>query len=128
MPGLGVRCCSACAVADQLLLLLLLLPLSGLLQHMPGLGVRALRYSMLVDDGKVTVLNVEEPGGWFALCVQMLALVEECVNHHCLCVLLCLVTVGELQTAANSCEHGVLNVEEPGGSWWAVVNCACGCM
>ncbi|WIA21001.1 hypothetical protein OEZ86_004892 [Tetradesmus obliquus] len=35
----------------------------GLLQHMPGLGVRALRYSMLVDDGKVTVLNVEEPGG-----------------------------------------------------------------
>jgi peroxiredoxin len=30
---------------------------------MPGLGVRALRYSMLVDDGKVTVLNVEEPGG-----------------------------------------------------------------
>ncbi|KAF6255819.1 peroxiredoxin-like protein [Scenedesmus sp. NREL 46B-D3] len=35
----------------------------GLLQHMPGLGLRALRYSMLVDNGKVVVLNVEEPGG-----------------------------------------------------------------
>lgn len=35
----------------------------GLLQHMPGLGIRAIRYSMLVDDGKVLSLNVEEPGG-----------------------------------------------------------------
>lgn len=26
---------------------------AGLLQHMPGLGIRAIRYSMLVDDGKV---------------------------------------------------------------------------
>lgn len=36
---------------------------AGLLQHMPGLGIRALRYSILADDGKVEVLNVEEPGG-----------------------------------------------------------------
>eukprot|EP00775_Hariotina_reticulata_P001371 gene1371-1713_t len=35
----------------------------GLLQHMPGLGIRAIRYSLLLDDGKVAVLNVEEPGG-----------------------------------------------------------------
>lgn len=27
--------------------------LTGLLQHMPGLGIRAIRYSMLVEDGKV---------------------------------------------------------------------------
>jgi peroxiredoxin len=36
---------------------------------MPGLGVRALRYSMLVDNGKITVLNVEEPGAAFKLYV-----------------------------------------------------------
>jgi len=36
---------------------------TGLLQHMPGLGIRSIRYSMLVDDGKVAVLNIEEPGG-----------------------------------------------------------------
>jgi peroxiredoxin len=35
----------------------------GLLQHMPGLGIRAIRYSMLIDDGKVVVLNIEEVGG-----------------------------------------------------------------
>lgn len=40
---------------------------TGLLQHMPGLGIRSIRYSMLVDDGKVVVLNIEEPGG--CLCV-----------------------------------------------------------
>ena len=33
-------------------------PLSGLLQHIPGLGVRALRYSLLADDGVVKILNV----------------------------------------------------------------------
>lgn len=29
----------------------------------PGLGVRALRYSMLVEGGVIKILNVEEPGG-----------------------------------------------------------------
>ncbi|KAI8475561.1 MAG: thioredoxin-like protein [Monoraphidium minutum] len=35
----------------------------GLLQHIPGLGVRAMRYSMLADDGTIKILQVEEPGG-----------------------------------------------------------------
>lgn len=35
----------------------------GLLQHMPGLGIRSIRYSMLVDDGIIKVLNIEEAGG-----------------------------------------------------------------
>jgi len=34
----------------------------GLLQDLPGLGQRALRYSMLVDDGVVKILHCEEPG------------------------------------------------------------------
>lgn len=29
-----------------------------------GLGIRSSRYAMVVDDGVVTVLNVEEPGGY----------------------------------------------------------------
>jgi hypothetical protein len=41
-------CCCLCAV--------------GLLQHMPGLGIRSIRYSMLVDDGIIKVLNIEEAG------------------------------------------------------------------
>ena len=36
--------------------------LPGLLQHMPGLGIRSIRYSMLVDDGTIKVLNIEEAG------------------------------------------------------------------
>jgi peroxiredoxin len=35
---------------------------AGLLQVLPGLGPRALRYSMLLDDGKVVAVNVDEPG------------------------------------------------------------------
>lgn len=35
---------------------------TGLTQHLPGLGTRALRYSMVVDDLKVIQLNAEEPG------------------------------------------------------------------
>jgi peroxiredoxin len=36
----------------------------GLLQYLPGLGNRARRYSMLInEDGTVEVLNLEEPGG-----------------------------------------------------------------
>jgi glutaredoxin/glutathione-dependent peroxiredoxin len=34
----------------------------GLTQHLQGLGKRALRYSMIVDDGKVVSLHVENPG------------------------------------------------------------------
>lgn len=37
-------------------------PAVGLLQHIPGLGVRAMRYSLLVEDGKVVKVNVEEAG------------------------------------------------------------------
>jgi hypothetical protein len=37
-------------------------PCAGLLQALPGLGLRALRYSMLVDGGKVVAVNVDEPG------------------------------------------------------------------
>jgi peroxiredoxin (alkyl hydroperoxide reductase subunit C) len=29
-----------------------------------GLGIRSSRYAMVVEDGTVTVLNVEEPGGF----------------------------------------------------------------
>ena len=29
-----------------------------------GLGIRSSRYAMVVDDGVVTMLNVEEPGGY----------------------------------------------------------------
>lgn len=29
-----------------------------------GLGIRSSRYAMVVDDGTVTMLNVEEPGGY----------------------------------------------------------------
>jgi peroxiredoxin len=29
-----------------------------------GLGVRSQRYAMVVDDGKVTTLNIEPPGGF----------------------------------------------------------------
>jgi hypothetical protein len=35
---------------------------AGLLQALPGLGPRALRYSLLLEDGKVVVLNVDKPG------------------------------------------------------------------
>eukprot|EP00877_Chromochloris_zofingiensis_P004582 jgi/Chrzof1/14124/Cz08g25280.t1 len=34
----------------------------GLLQHIKGHGLRAIRHSMLLDDGVVKILNVEEPG------------------------------------------------------------------
>jgi len=34
----------------------------GLTQHLDGLGTRALRYSMVVDNLVVTHLNAEEPG------------------------------------------------------------------
>ncbi|KIY95036.1 Peroxiredoxin-2F [Monoraphidium neglectum] len=39
------------------------LSVNGLLQHIPGLGVRSMRYSLMADDGVVKILNVEEPGG-----------------------------------------------------------------
>lgn len=32
------------------------------MQTLPGLGPRSLRYSMLVDDFKVLLLHVDEPG------------------------------------------------------------------
>lgn len=35
----------------------------GLTQVLPGLGERARRYSMYLEDGKIRVLNIEEPGG-----------------------------------------------------------------
>jgi peroxiredoxin len=35
----------------------------GLSAHMPGLGERSRRYSMIVEDGVVKVLNVEEQPG-----------------------------------------------------------------
>lgn len=35
----------------------------GLTQRLDGLGERALRYSMFLDNGVIKVLNVEEPGG-----------------------------------------------------------------
>lgn len=34
----------------------------GLDTEIPGMGVRVKRFSMLVDDGKVTQVNVEQPG------------------------------------------------------------------
>jgi peroxiredoxin len=34
----------------------------GLDTEIPGMGVRSRRFSMLVDDGVVKQLNVEEPG------------------------------------------------------------------
>ena len=35
----------------------------GLLQNMPLIGVRSLRYSIYAEDGVIKVLNIEEPGG-----------------------------------------------------------------